>query len=188
MSVKKIRRCRDATPTNAQQSILGHWWCFIPSFHNPFPSCSSLFGLTVYLHTMLMWRARVLQCWLVAFVFVALAEAASGARQGRLPPRSTTRKSVRTTQKKIAQAWYTGWHATEGFPLSSVSWDKYTHLTYAFAYDLQVITMIYASLHAELWNFRITTPSVKNISLSGSDPSLLPKFVEKAHKHVYRVC
>ena len=31
----------------------------------------------------------------------------------------------------ISAAWYTGWHATE-FPLSNVSWSKYTHLIYAF--------------------------------------------------------
>ena len=32
----------------------------------------------------------------------------------------------------ISAAWYTGWHATD-FPLSQVSWSKYTHLIYAFA-------------------------------------------------------
>ena len=33
---------------------------------------------------------------------------------------------------KIATAWYTGWHSQD-FPLSKVSWSKYTHMTYAFA-------------------------------------------------------
>ncbi|KAF8895737.1 glycoside hydrolase superfamily [Gymnopilus junonius] len=32
----------------------------------------------------------------------------------------------------ISAAWYAGWHAKD-FPLSQVSWSKYTHLTYAFA-------------------------------------------------------
>lgn len=36
-------------------------------------------------------------------------------------------------KSKIAISWYAGWHATEGFPLSKVSWNKYTHLTYSFA-------------------------------------------------------
>ena len=35
----------------------------------------------------------------------------------------------------VASAWYTGWHATD-FPLSNVSWDKYTQMTYAFGYEL----------------------------------------------------
>lgn len=33
----------------------------------------------------------------------------------------------------VVAAYYTGWHATEGFPLSAVSWDKYNTLIYAFA-------------------------------------------------------
>lgn len=40
--------------------------------------------------------------------------------------------SVATTAK-VATAWYAGWHSTTGFPLASVPWTKYTHLTYAFA-------------------------------------------------------
>ena len=35
------------------------------------------------------------------------------------------------SNSSISAAWYTGWHATE-FPLSNVSWSKYTHLIYAF--------------------------------------------------------
>ena len=31
----------------------------------------------------------------------------------------------------VSAAWYTGWHADD-FPLSQVSWSKYTHLIYAF--------------------------------------------------------
>lgn len=37
------------------------------------------------------------------------------------------------SKSKIAISWYAGWHSTEGFPLSKVSWNKYTHLTYSFA-------------------------------------------------------
>lgn len=38
-----------------------------------------------------------------------------------------------TNHKPVAAAWYAGWHATEGFPLSDVSWDKYNTLVYSFA-------------------------------------------------------
>lgn len=34
---------------------------------------------------------------------------------------------------QIAVGYYAGWHADEGFPLSSVSWSKYTAVNYAFA-------------------------------------------------------
>ncbi|KAF8555059.1 glycoside hydrolase family 18 protein [Imleria badia] len=66
------------------------------------------------------------------------------------------------TNQPVAAAWYTGWHATEGFPLQNVSWDKYNTLIYSFA---------------------ITTPSVNSLTLNGSDPPLLPEFVREAHKH-----
>ncbi|KDR84013.1 hypothetical protein GALMADRAFT_56576 [Galerina marginata CBS 339.88] len=65
-------------------------------------------------------------------------------------------------ESKVASAWYAGWHADTGFPLSKVSWSKYTHLTYSFAE---------------------TTPDVKVLDLSGSDPGLLPQFVAQAQKH-----
>ncbi|KAI0319002.1 chitinase [Amylostereum chailletii] len=59
----------------------------------------------------------------------------------------------------VAASWYAGWHA-EGFPLANVSWQKYNHMTYAFA---------------------VTTPDVNTLSLGASDASLLPQFVEQAH-------
>lgn len=39
----------------------------------------------------------------------------------------------RPTVEMVSTAWYAGWHATD-FPLSKVSWEKYTQMTYAFAY------------------------------------------------------
>lgn len=33
----------------------------------------------------------------------------------------------------VAATWFAGWHGDE-FPLSQLSWNKYTHVTYAFAY------------------------------------------------------
>ncbi|KAJ7044698.1 endochitinase [Mycena alexandri] len=69
-----------------------------------------------------------------------------------------------TTNTKIATAWYAGWHADAdpAFPLSEVPWDKYTELTYAFAE---------------------TTPDVRVVTLNGSDPEVLPRFVAAAHAH-----
>ncbi|KAI0076134.1 chitinase [Panus rudis PR-1116 ss-1] len=61
----------------------------------------------------------------------------------------------------VAAAWYAGWHAQD-FPVANVSWDKYTHMTYSFA---------------------ITTPDVKNVSLEGSSPEVLPDFVATAKKN-----
>ncbi|KAJ8583637.1 glycoside hydrolase family 18 protein [Rhizopogon salebrosus TDB-379] len=60
----------------------------------------------------------------------------------------------------IAATWYAGWHATEGFPLSSVSWEKYDTIYYSFA---------------------TPTSSVDSLSLDGSDGDLLPEFVSTAH-------
>ncbi|KAK7054155.1 chitinase [Favolaschia claudopus] len=70
----------------------------------------------------------------------------------------------KTDSCKIAAGWYAGWHAnaTPSFPLSKVSWNKYTHLTYSFAE---------------------TTTDVGKLDLSGSDPEVLPKFVAAAHAH-----
>ncbi|KAG2154458.1 glycoside hydrolase family 18 protein [Suillus bovinus] len=64
--------------------------------------------------------------------------------------------------KSLAASWYAGWHATEGVPLSSISWEKYNTLYYSFAE---------------------TTPSVTSLTLAGSDGDLLPQFVSEAHAH-----
>ncbi|KAJ7490250.1 glycoside hydrolase family 18 protein [Mycena galericulata] len=70
----------------------------------------------------------------------------------------------RTSNSKIANAWYAGWHADAdpAFPLSQIPWDRYTHLSYAFAE---------------------TTADVTRVSLDGSDPSMLPPFVAAAKSH-----
>ncbi|KAL0957925.1 hypothetical protein HGRIS_000106 [Hohenbuehelia grisea] len=64
--------------------------------------------------------------------------------------------------RKVATAWFAGWHADAGFPVSSISWSKYTEVTYSFA---------------------ITTPDVNSVSLEGSNPAVLPQFVAAAHQH-----
>ncbi|THU81973.1 glycoside hydrolase family 18 protein [Dendrothele bispora CBS 962.96] len=66
---------------------------------------------------------------------------------------------------KVATAWFTGWHgknATPVFGVDDVSWEKYTRMTYAFAE---------------------TTPDPSVLNLTGSNPDLLPSFVEEAHKN-----
>ncbi|PPQ87480.1 hypothetical protein CVT25_008216 [Psilocybe cyanescens] len=69
--------------------------------------------------------------------------------------------TISRSNSTISAAWYTGWHAAD-FPLSQVSWSKYTHLTYAFA---------------------TTTPDVNTLSLDDSDVKLLPQFVSLAQQH-----
>ncbi|KAF8622115.1 hypothetical protein AX15_007250 [Amanita polypyramis BW_CC] len=75
---------------------------------------------------------------------------------------------ARRGYSKVASAWFAGWHATSNpaFPISGVSWSKYTHMT---------------------WSFAETTPDVTQLNLTGSNPDLLPKFVETAHKHGVKV-
>ena len=80
----------------------------------------------------------------------------------------------------VSTAWYAGWHADEGFPLDAVSWDKYTHLTYSFACVL-FLPLLPSML---ILHFSVTTPDVHTLSLNGSNPDLLPKFVDTAHKNV----
>ncbi|KAK7051350.1 hypothetical protein VNI00_004850 [Paramarasmius palmivorus] len=71
---------------------------------------------------------------------------------------SLTTPALGKTSAIISKGYYTGWNSDD-FPLDKVSWNKYTHLTYAFA---------------------ITTPDGK-LSLEGSNPSGLAPFVQAAH-------
>ncbi|KAJ3551491.1 hypothetical protein NM688_g4674 [Phlebia brevispora] len=70
--------------------------------------------------------------------------------------------SSNSTVEMVASAWFAGWHATEGFAVSNVSWEKYTHMTYSFA---------------------TTGPDVHNLSLAASDEEILPTFVSAAHQN-----
>ncbi|KAH9940359.1 chitinase [Epithele typhae] len=79
-----------------------------------------------------------------------------------LAARSRTCKPTKSNGSSlVSAAWYAGWHSDD-FPLSSVSWDKYTHMTYSFAE---------------------TTEDVSTLSLNGSNPDLLPVFVQTAHEN-----
>ena len=41
-------------------------------------------------------------------------------------------KSDATSKPTVAATWYAGWHSTD-YTLEDLSWDKYTHVIYAFA-------------------------------------------------------
>ncbi|KAL5528009.1 hypothetical protein ACEPAF_7145 [Sanghuangporus sanghuang] len=61
----------------------------------------------------------------------------------------------------VASTWFAGWHA-QNFTLDDVSWDKYTHLTYAF---------------------KVSTEDPSDVTLPDEDATLLPQFVAKAHQN-----
>jgi len=67
--------------------------------------------------------------------------------------------AIKSSNPLVASAWYAGWLDT---PLDSLSWDKYTQMTYAFA---------------------TTSPDASVISLAASDEQLLPQFVSTAHQN-----
>ncbi|KAF7315905.1 Chitinase [Mycena indigotica] len=69
--------------------------------------------------------------------------------------------SAATSNFTVAAGWYPGYHFDQ-VPLSSVLWNKYTHLIYAFA---------------------TPTEDPNSISLVDSDAELLPQFVAAAHKN-----
>ncbi|KAF8992509.1 glycoside hydrolase superfamily [Cyathus striatus] len=67
------------------------------------------------------------------------------------------------TSEKVSAAWYAGWHAESipGFPLSDISWEKYTHMTFAFA-----------------------IPALDGrLNLDDSYANILLEFVERAHRN-----
>jgi chitinase len=85
----------------------------------------------------------------------------------------------------IASAWYAGWHARD-FPLSKVSWSKYTQVTYAFAWVL----CLWAASCDEICSptSSVTTPDPHTLGLQDFDIALLPSFVTMAHNHVSTTC
>lgn len=63
-----------------------------------------------------------------------------------------------TNSSLVASTYFAGFHANRGFPLSDMSWDKYTDVKYAFAE---------------------TGPNA-SLNLSKSEPDLIPAFVSAA--------
>ncbi|KAI9452739.1 chitinase [Russula earlei] len=102
---------------------------------------------------------------LYIFLFTRLSQAASSSLSTSHSKRShsllSRERSNSTVTNFVASAWYTAWHSND-FPLSAVSWSKYTALNYAFA---------------------LTTSSPNTIGLSTSDKQLLPQFVQACHSH-----
>ncbi|CDO76031.1 Glycoside Hydrolase Family 18 protein [Trametes cinnabarina] len=61
----------------------------------------------------------------------------------------------------VSGGWYAGYHSDD-FPIASISWDKYTHLTYSFA---------------------LTSSDTTQLDLDTSDAKKLPDFVKAAHQN-----
>ncbi|KAF9261243.1 endochitinase [Marasmius fiardii PR-910] len=75
-------------------------------------------------------------------------------------PHTHTDFGRRDNLSKVANAWYPGWRTDR--PPSGLSWEKYTHMTYAFA---------------------LTTPDTTVLSFEGSNPEGIPAFVKEAKKN-----
>lgn len=41
--------------------------------------------------------------------------------------------TVPLATKKVATAWFAGWHADQGYPVSKINWSQYTEMAYSFA-------------------------------------------------------
>lgn len=71
-----------------------------------------------------------------------ISASTSNVRLPRGDPSANASGSAATNVPElVASTWYAGWHATD-FPLSNVSWDKYTHVTYAFGYEVPFTVLI----------------------------------------------
>ncbi|KAF9444016.1 glycoside hydrolase family 18 protein [Macrolepiota fuliginosa MF-IS2] len=66
-----------------------------------------------------------------------------------------------TTEEVVITGWYPGWLASS-VPPGSLSWDKWTHMTYSFA---------------------LTGPDASNVVLNSDDQQVLPTFVAAAHQN-----
>jgi GH18 family chitinase len=94
-------------------------------FSSPAALCYTLLALTVGATADVEWRA-----------------ASSGKACAVYEP---AQRSSPTSA--VATSWYAAWHATTGFPLSKVSWNKYTHLTYSFALSFSFDAHAYSMLN-----------------------------------------
>lgn len=135
--------------------------------------------LSFFLFLFLVWLdiMRVAFLPLILLLSTVAAVDIFQSRQPELELLNTTSRSSST----ISAAWYAGWHATS-FPLSQVSWSKYTNLIYAFAWVVRLISSFHGS--SPCFVHRVTTPDVTALSLAPADEILLPQFVSTAHQHV----
>lgn len=44
-----------------------------------------------------------------------------------------TKRATNSSSGLVAATYFAGYHADRGFPVSSIPWDKYTEIKYAFA-------------------------------------------------------
>jgi chitinase len=79
----------------------------------------------------------------------------------------------------VAAAWYPSWLGTT-VPPESLSWDKYTSVTFAFAYVFQLTE----EHDMTICILRLTTSDPGAVSMDADSTALLPKFVEQAKSHV----
>ena len=125
-------------------------------------------------------RSPVLQSVLVACVagLAAASHRFNPPPQHRQLARGEASSDVAEVEM-VSSAWYTEWHS-QGLPLDSVPWDKYTHLNYAFKYVV-VSSSLYDLADRSR---RLSTEDPSDISLPEADAKLLPQFVAKAHENV----
>jgi len=73
---------------------------------------------------------------LLAIVSLVTSVGATSGHHAHLKRQATTTTTATATLEStgiVSSAWWAGWHAP-AFPLSRVSWNKYTHMQYAFAW------------------------------------------------------
>ncbi|KAI7778038.1 hypothetical protein LA080_002675 [Diaporthe eres] len=91
---------------------------------------------------------------LAALVLGASVPFVSGAKP-------CNKRATNSTSGLVAATYFTGYHANRGFPVSSIPWDKYTEIKYAFA----------------------ETNADGSLNLTKSAPDQLPVFVSEAKKN-----
>jgi len=113
-----------------------------------------------------MWRTHIFTLIYVTFIVLSIPVSAA-PYCGLVPPKglsvqnSQTSKSNNEADDVVASAWYPGWLATQFAP-DTLSWSKYTHVTFAFA---------------------VTSDNVSTLSLDDVSRQALPTFVSSAKSH-----
>ncbi|OCB89110.1 glycoside hydrolase [Sanghuangporus baumii] len=92
-----------------------------------------------------------------------LVSSSSSASADSAEPSSSANNGTGTNSNSslIAATWYAGWNSDD-YPLSDVSWEKYTHVIYSFA---------------------VTTSDDSHVTLESSDAQNVPTFVSLAHEN-----
>jgi chitinase len=99
---------------------------------------------------------------------------------------TTSTNASNATVDMVAASYFAAWHASNpayNFTLDDVSWEKYTHLIYAFGYVGLGIRSIAVKLTFTL-ACRTTDPRNPNgVNLTSDDDALLTQFVAKAQNN-----